>query len=152
MNDLNLTAIAKGTGVAAVVAVPAGIAQNLIDRGSSAAFALFLVVVVALVVGGYVAGKDEPERALTHGGLAALALYVAVQLLGIVLRVARGEPVTWVSIPLIGLLSASCGVIGGYIAFRRSRRHESTDRDARAADPDASGGSGTGTAEPREAL
>ena len=48
MNDLNLAAIAKGAGVAAVIAVPAGIAQNLSDRGSSLAFALFLVVVVAL--------------------------------------------------------------------------------------------------------
>jgi putative membrane protein (TIGR04086 family) len=154
MSDLDLSAIAKGAGIAALIAVPAGIAQNLTERGSSLAFALFLVVVLALVAGGYVAGREQPDRALTHGGLAALALYLAVQLLGIVLRVARGDAVTWVSIPLIGLLSASCGVIGGYLAFRRSRR----DPARTPTDPEpgsttlTDGANGPDTADPREAL
>jgi len=152
MNDLDLRAIAKGAGVAAIIAVPAGIAQNLIDRGSSAAFGLFLVVVLALVAGGFVAGREQPDRALTHGGLAALALYAAVQLLGIVLRVARGETVTWVSIPLIALLSASCGVIGGYVAFRRARRADGDGTPSASTRGNADGnGNGNGTTEPREA-
>lgn len=127
MGNLNLGAIARGAAVTAVFAVPAGIAQNLIDRESSLSFALFLVVVLALGVGGWVAGREAPDRALTHGGLAALTVYVVVQAFGIVLRLARGEAVTWVSIPLVALLAGSCGVIGGYVAFRQAVRNRDTD-------------------------
>lgn len=127
MGNLNLGAIARGAAVTAVFAVPAGIVQNLIDRESSLSFALFLVVVLALGVGGWVAGREVPDRALTHGGLAALTVYVLVQAFGIVLRLARGETVTWVSIPLVALLAGSCGVIGGYVAFRQAVRNRDTD-------------------------
>lgn len=130
MRDLNLRAIGRGAIITAVIAVPAGIAQNLIDRASSVSFALFLVVVLALGLGGWVAGRDEPTRALTHGGLAALTVYLAVQSLGIVLRLARGENVTWISIPLVALLAVSCGVIGGYVAFRQDVRRRTGADDA----------------------
>jgi len=69
-----------------------------------------------------VAGRDRPDRALVHGGLAALAVYVSVQTIGVVLRVARGATLSWASYPLIALLSVSCGIMGGYLAFRRAAR------------------------------
>lgn len=61
MGNLNLGAIARGAAVTTVFAVPAGIVQNLIDRESSLSFALFLVVVLALGVGGWVAGQRGPR-------------------------------------------------------------------------------------------
>lgn len=119
---LDTTAVARGALVAACIAVPAGIAQNMVGRGSSLSFALFLVTVFGLGAGGYVAGRQALDRALTTGGAAALAVYVVVQTIGVALRLARGEDVSWASIPLVALLSLSCGVIGGYVAFWRHGR------------------------------
>ena len=124
MNDLDFRAIGKGAGAAAAIAVPAGIVQNLLDRGSSAAFATFLIIMLALCMGGFIAGREAPDRAMTHGGLAALIAYLVVQVLGAISRLARGDTVTWIAIPLIAMLSMSCGVVGGYIAFRRSAKDD----------------------------
>jgi putative membrane protein (TIGR04086 family) len=106
--------------MAAIVAVPAGIAQNLAGRGSALTFPLFLAILLGLGFGGYVAGREAPDRRLIHGALAALAVYVVVQGVGIVLRLARGDTVSWIGIPFIALLALSCGVVGGYLAFRRT--------------------------------
>lgn len=119
---LDRMAVARGALVAAAVAVPAGIAQNLVGRGSSLSFALFVVTVLGLGAGGYVAAREALDRPLTTGGAAALAVYLAVQAIGVVLRLSRGEDVSWASIPLVALLSLSCGVIGGYVAFWRFGR------------------------------
>ena len=119
---LDRGAILHGAIAAAVIAVPAGVVQNVVAEGSSVRFFMFLLVVVGFIAGGFVAGRDAPERALVHGGLAALAVYLSVQTIGIVLRLARGVAITWIGIPLIALLSISCGIMGGYFAFRRSVR------------------------------
>lgn len=119
MSAIDRTAVLRGAAVAAAVAVPAGIAQNALGRGSGLASPLLLVIMVGLGVGGYVAGTQAPDRLLVHGGAAALVVYVVVQTVGVVARLARGDEVRWLGIPFFALLSVSCGAVGGFVAFRR---------------------------------
>lgn len=119
MDGIDRSAILRGAGVAALVAVPAGIVQNLVGRDSGLALPLFLVILVGLGAGGYAAGRAAPGNLLVHGALAALAVYLVVQAVGVAARLARGEAVSWLSIPFFALFSLSCGMVGGYLAFRR---------------------------------
>lgn len=119
---LDRGAIVHGAVAAAVIAVPAGVVSSLVGETSSLRGPMLLVIVFGMVVGGFVAGRDRPERALVHGGLAALAVYVTVQTIGVVLRLARGATLAWLTYPLVALLSISCGIMGGYLAFRRAGR------------------------------
>ena len=113
-------AIAHGAVTAAVIAVPAAVVSAVVDQSSSLRGLMLLVTVLGMVAGGFVAGRDVPERALVHGGVAALAVYVTVQTVGAVLRLARGASVAWLTYPVLALLSISCGIMGGYLAFRRA--------------------------------
>jgi putative membrane protein (TIGR04086 family) len=129
-------AVGRGVVVAAFICVPAGLAQQPL-RGTNWSFGLFLVIVAGLAAGGFVAGRAGPELALTHGALAGLITYVAVQGVGIGLRLAQGEALTWSSIPLLAILSTGCGVLGGFLADQAERRAGA--RAAEAADADATG-------------
>lgn len=122
MTRVRWSAVGHGMVVAAVVAVPAGIVAQLLPTGTGWAFVLFLVIVGALVAGGYVAGRAGPELALTHGALAGAATYLAIQAVGVVARLARGDTVSWASIPFIAMLSTGCGILGGFLADQAARR------------------------------
>ena len=55
---------------------------------------------------------------LTHAAGAAAAAYVIAQGLGVVLRLARGDELSWVGYPFLALLMATCGMLGGMFARR----------------------------------
>ncbi len=122
MTSLRAGAIARGVGVAALITVPTGIVSQLLPTRSLWAYLTFVVVLVGLVVGGYVAGRAGPAMALTHGAIAGLVTYVAVQGVGVVTRLARGEMVTWSSMPFLAMMATGCGVLGGYLADQSERR------------------------------
>jgi putative membrane protein (TIGR04086 family) len=128
MDELDSAAIGRGAVVALVIAVPAVIVQNLASPGSLRSFA-FLVSLVGFGFGGYLAAGAEPRRGMTYGGLAGLAAGLVVLAVGILRRSAAGEPISWISQPFLALLALSSGLIGGYIAFRRSAR-DIDDTDA----------------------
>lgn len=121
MTDLDLAAVARGAGLAAAVALPAAVVQNLAPERSSLRPLLFLVIAGAFGVGGWLAGRDHPERALTHGGLAALAGYLGVLAVTILVRLGRGAGPALAGVPLSMLIAVSCGLLGGYVAYRRSQ-------------------------------
>jgi putative membrane protein (TIGR04086 family) len=123
-SDLDARAIGRGAGVAAAIALPAAIIQNLVAEGSSLRGLLFLVIAAAFGVGGWVAGRARPDRALTHGGLAGLAGYLGVLAITILIRLARGAGPALAGIPLALLIALSCGLLGGYVAFRRGANDE----------------------------
>jgi putative membrane protein (TIGR04086 family) len=120
MNDLDPSAIVRGAVLAAAIALPAAVISNLVDERSSLRSLLFLVTAGAFALGGWRAGREHPDRALTHGGLAGLAGYVAVLIVSILVRTARGATVSLATVPLPLFISVSCGVLGGYLAFRQS--------------------------------
>lgn len=130
MSAVRWAAVGRGVAMAAIVCVPAGLAQQPL-RGTGWSFGLFLVIVAGLVAGGYVAGRSGPELALTHGALAGLVTYLAVQAVGIGLRLAQGEALTWSSIPFLAILSTGCGVLGGFLADQAERRAATAPTDTR---------------------
>ncbi len=126
LKDLNLRAVASGFFVAVVIALPVGIvAQILADRDTErgpAQGALFLAVLVAFTLGGWVAAKPSRDTPQFHGAVAAFAAFVAIQAIGIVRRVLSGDDINLGSVVFNGLLAASCGLLGGLIARRGHER------------------------------
>ena len=106
-------------GAAAIVVAQA--VTSLTDRDAN--LLLYLVLLGGLVAGGRVAARRRPESPLTHGALAALAAYAALIVVITVIRLALGREVADpVSLVFNGLMAASAGIFGGYLAVRRLGR------------------------------
>jgi len=114
-------AVARGALVGAAISLPAAIVQNVAPSDSSLRGLALAVILVALGWCGWVAAKAAGDRTLVHGALAALSAFVIVQAIGVVLRVARGDTVHPVAIVFTALLSASCGMIGAELGYRREQ-------------------------------
>lgn len=123
MRTVSPRAVGVGAAVAVAVCVPAAVAgQVLTDRESDAVVVPFLAVLLGLAAGGYVAARLAPEAPYSNAALAALAAFVAVQAVGIVLRVARDDPVRVTQIVFSGLLAYASGLLGGVVASSRGER------------------------------
>lgn len=127
MSRLDGRAVLLGAAVALVVAVPpAVVAQVRSDRdtleGSSWVLAIFALILVGFVAGGWVAARRGPAQALANGALAALVAFALVQGYGVARRLADGDEVRWLAIVFNALLTASCGTVGAVLATLRGRR------------------------------
>lgn len=126
MPGLDLRALAAGTFVTLVVAVPpAVVAQLASDRsdavGSNWVLVLFGLVLLGFLAGGFVAARRAPEAPLTHGAAAAFAAYLLVQGYGVIRHLVAGDDLRWVGIAFTALLAATCGIVGALVAgLRRS--------------------------------
>jgi putative membrane protein (TIGR04086 family) len=107
--------------VAAAAIVVAQAVTSLTD--SDANLLLYLVLLGGLVAGGRAAARRQLQSPLTHGALAALTAYVALILAITAIRLALGKEVADpVSLVFNGLMAASAGIFGGYLAAMRPRR------------------------------
>lgn len=116
-----------GGVVALAIAVPpAVLAQVQSDRdaleGSNWVLVLFAVVLLAFVVGGYVAADRADGDPLAHGAVAAVAAFVVVQGYGVLRRLADGDEIRWLGMLFALLLAGSCGTVGAILASVRGRR------------------------------
>jgi putative membrane protein (TIGR04086 family) len=125
LRDLDLRAVAVGAAVAIVLALPplvvfeVLVAANVIDRESSLAVVFFAAQMVAFACGGFVAAAKRPDAPLSHGACAALAGYLTVQLVAVIVILVRGDAVSLVKIVFSALLSAGLGVLGAMVYARR---------------------------------
>ena len=122
-------AVLIGAVVTLVLALPpAVIAQVQADRdaleGANWVLALFAVVLVAFMAGGWVAARRGPASPLANGATAALAAYAVVQGYGIVRRLADGDDIRWLGIAFAALLAVSCGTVGAVLASLREHREQ----------------------------
>lgn len=123
MNRLDWRAVATGALVAMAVGVPvATIASVVLDDDSNAVFPFAVVTIVGFLLGGWVAGaRGRPtERAMAHGAVAAFAGFVVAQAVAALLQVVRDEDLSPVAIVFNALLAAAVGLLGGWLAGRRS--------------------------------
>lgn len=125
--------VAAGALVTLAVAVPPALVVRIV-RGSEVGtasgpwvVATLLAVFVAPVAGGAYAGTRRPRTALVHGAVAAGLGYVADAVLTVVRRAAfppAGGTTSLVRLAptfvLFLFLFVSLGLLGGYLAFRRS--------------------------------
>jgi len=106
--------------VAAAAIVLAQVITSLTDGDAN--LLLYLVLLGGLAAGGRVAAMRQPESPLTHGALAALAAYVVLIAVITLIRLALGREVADpVSLVFNGLMAASAGMFGGYLAVRPKR-------------------------------
>lgn len=118
-------AVLAGAQLAVLVAgaaiVVAQAVTSFTDRDAN--LLLYLVLLGGLGAGGRAAALRRPETPLTHGALAALLAYVVLVAVLTVIDLARGTEVADpVSLVFNGLMAASAGIFGGYLAVRRSGR------------------------------
>ena len=132
MSDLDPPALAKGVFVALAIALPARLIADVVE--GSARNLVIVLIYVALGLGGYVAGQKVPVRAITHGGIVGALAAIPVQATSIALTVGdaadgrSNSPITGAAFSV--LIAASCGILGGYLAFRRSRQSDDAGNDA----------------------
>ncbi len=132
---LRLDAILRGAAVTALLSGPLAIINSLAQSGrdnpSPAVGALFsLLILMSAAVGGWVAGKNAPGRAIPNGAAAAAAGYLLVQLIGVVVATASGgiDGLAFVGIIYLSLLMATCGMIGAAIANRQHRAGQAVEQ------------------------
>lgn len=84
---------------------------------------LYMVLLGGLGAGGRLAALRQPTAPLTHGALAAIAAYIILIVVITLIRLALDKEVADpVSLVFNGLMAASAGMFGGYLALRRLGR------------------------------
>jgi len=120
--NVDRRAVLAGAGLAVVVAAGAIIVAQTIRSltDADANLALYVVLLAGLGAGGRLAARRQPQSPLTHGALAALSAYVVLIVVITALRLALGHEVADpVSLVFNGLMAASAGIFGGYLAVMR---------------------------------
>jgi len=126
MIEVDHAALVRGIAVAAVIAVPAALvglwASDRDDLGWLGTLAVF-VVLLGLIAGAAVAAHRQQVGApLVHGILTAAALFVVIQVIGIVRRAITGDDIVWARILSSAALALVAGAIGGVIGGRLEGR------------------------------
>lgn len=125
---LSRLAVGRGAAMALILAMPAALANVVLadqDPKPRAALNLtLLVLLVAFAVGGSLAGREAPSNAAKHGAIAAFVAFVPVQVIGILGRLDRGEPIAVGQAIVIGLLAACAGTLGAQLGARRRARKQ----------------------------
>lgn len=118
--ELDRPAVVKGMVAAACIAVPfalLGLAASDNDSLGWAGWLSVLGIMLGLVIGGFLAARDQRVGApLTNGIVAAVAVYVIVQAVGIVKRVITDDDLNWAKYVSSLLLSIVAGTVGALLA------------------------------------
>jgi putative membrane protein (TIGR04086 family) len=123
--DVDRGAVLAGARLAVIVAAASiAVAQAIKSlTDTDANLLLYFVLLGGLAAGGRVAGRRRPDSPLTHGALAALTAYVMLIVVITVIRLALGRDVADpISLVFNGLMAASAGILGGYLAIARPGR------------------------------
>lgn len=130
-------ALWSGAGITAGIALVLGLVGHALPTSSGAMPFLTVAILAGMVASGFVAGRPRPEVALSAGGVAALIGMAALQVVNVVVALARGtlSAGDLVLVVFFLLLATSLGTIGGYLAFRRDlkdRQPEEADHSIEA--------------------
>lgn len=99
--------------------VPAAIgAALLVDESNRGlwSFLFFAVTMLGFVIAGFGAGRLRTDTPMVHGLAAAWAAWAVIQAFGVIRRLAAGEEITWLALPLTALIAAAAGVAGAIFA------------------------------------
>ncbi len=118
-----------------VFLLPVGILQTVlvhdksIAKGGGVNLLLFGVILFLTAVAGFGAGRLTSYDLAKHGAAAGALAYAIVQGVGIIHHVIIGESLDPVGYVYLGLLSATCGMLGAMLE-RRQRRLEQLRHEA----------------------
>jgi hypothetical protein len=123
--NVDRRAVLEGAKLAVIVGAASVLVAQTVKSltGTDANLLLYLVLLGGLAAGGRVAARRQPLSPLTHGALAALSAYVVLIVVITVIRLGLGREVADpVSLLFNGLMAASAGLFGGFLALMRPRR------------------------------
>jgi hypothetical protein len=139
--------ILRGAAAGLSVIVPVTIVRAILDRdvtdfnNSGWVYPLFILILAAYVVAGWVAGRGAPQAPLTHGSLAALGSVVLWIPIRIVIWLVREQGRGLVSGDRAALppgevfgalvISVGLGMLGGIVGARARRRADEPDASSR---------------------
>jgi hypothetical protein len=140
VDALDWAAILRGAAVGLLVIVPVSIVRAALDRdvtdfnNSGWVYPLSVLILVAYLLAGWVAGRAVPQAPLTHGSLAGLGSVLLWIPIRIVIWAVREDGRGLVSgdraaLPLGGLFGAlvigvGFGMLGGILGARAARRRQ----------------------------
>jgi len=120
---LDRIAVIKGSAVAIAICLPVTIVANVIhDENPDSALLplLFVCVAAGFGVGGFVAARTNDDAPFSNGALAALAAFVVIQGIAIVVRLAGGRPIRLGAVVGAALIAYAAGIIGAALARRKA--------------------------------
>lgn len=117
MTVLDRRTVLSGALSGLFFALPAAVLQRTVFDGTAMAGVLLVVVFFAGALAGYAASRPRPANPLVHGAVAGLLTFAGAQL--VYLLAARQVP-NPIGLVLGGLLFASLGTIGAYVAVWRA--------------------------------
>ena len=126
-----LQALWRGAVTALVVVLPVGVlnqylvSSEVISRNSPVAILLRLLILLGGASGGWAVIRLSPKAPLPYAAAASAIAYVVVQSIGVILRLISNEPIGWLGYPLLALMMATCGTLGGMYARRWLRQNDS---------------------------
>lgn len=111
----------RGMITALVVVLPVAVLNNVVvadgeEPTSPLVLLLFALILLGGAAGGWAVIRLSSTARLTHAAGAAAGAYVIAQALGVALRLARGDDLSWVGYPFLAMLMATCGILGGIFA------------------------------------
>lgn len=119
-------AMARGAAAGLLLAVIPALANQVLagqdPKPRLALFATYVLVIAGFLLAGFAAGREAPWRASRHGLFAALIVFVPVELIAVLGRLDRSDPVSLPGIVILGFLAAGAGHTGGSFGGRRPTR------------------------------
>lgn len=120
--------VARGAATASIISMPAAFANVVFASQEPKAQAgvnlSFLVVLIGFAVGGWLAGREAPSQSAKHGALAGVIAFIPVEVVGLLGRLDRGDPIGLPQIIVLGLLAACAGTAGARLGAARRNRKE----------------------------
>jgi hypothetical protein len=117
--------IVRGAAIGLLVAVPGAFAQSVLADQSPKPIAALNVAALAVALGfalaGRLAGREAPGQQAKHGALAALAVFVPVEVIAVLGRLDREAGVSVFAIVFVGLLAACLGTMGAVFGGRKRK-------------------------------
>jgi putative membrane protein (TIGR04086 family) len=127
VSKIDWPAVRFGVLHSIVFALPLAVVSQVLvgeDRDDIPLFALvlFIAVLLSLVYAGFLAARQTTEMPYATGGVAALATFVLVQAIGVVVNVLQGDSLRVTSIVFNGLIAYGCGIFGAAVIIRQRAR------------------------------
>jgi hypothetical protein len=117
-------AVLRGSAVAIAICLPAALAAQAVvdtpegDDPPATVFLFFLLVLLGFALGGWWAARSAPTAPYTNGAVAALAAFVVIQGVAVVVRVVGGDGVNVPALVFNGLVAYLSGLAGAFVWSR----------------------------------